>query len=73
MYRRIRNTLFRFCLANVSDFDYSKDSNLSFDDVDCFILTQLQDNIIKINTYYEKFQFNSIIKTINNHVIELSA
>jgi isoleucyl-tRNA synthetase len=72
IYRRIRNSLFRFCLANTADFNYEKDVNLNFDEVDDFVLWQLEQNIIKINFYYEKYQFKNVIKTINNHVIELS-
>jgi isoleucyl-tRNA synthetase len=60
-------------LANLSDFDYQQNDNLEFDDVDNFILGQLQKNIKIINECYEKYEFNNIIKIINNHVIELSA
>jgi isoleucyl-tRNA synthetase len=73
IYRRIRNTLFRFCLANISDFDFEIDQNFNFDNVDSFVLTKLQNNITKINAHYEKYQFSNIIKIISNHVIELSA
>jgi isoleucyl-tRNA synthetase len=38
IYRRIRNTLFRFCLANISDFNYAENANLNFDEVDDFVL-----------------------------------
>jgi isoleucyl-tRNA synthetase len=34
IYRRLRNTLCKFILANVSDFDYDKDKNTDFTKID---------------------------------------
>jgi isoleucyl-tRNA synthetase len=73
IYRRLRNTLFRFCLANTSDFDISKNGNYSFDEVDTFVLNQLSDNINRINLHYENYDFNNVVKIINGHIIELSS
>jgi isoleucyl-tRNA synthetase len=73
IYRRIRNTLFKFCLANISDFNYAKDKNEDYAESDLFILNQLSENVIKINKAYETYDFMNIIKMISNHVIQLSS
>jgi isoleucyl-tRNA synthetase len=73
IYRRIRNTLFKFCLANLSDFNFIKDQCDSFSDEDKYILCQLTENIEKVHNAYREYDFMTIIKIINNHVIELSS
>ncbi|MDR2461733.1 MAG: isoleucine--tRNA ligase [Mycoplasmataceae bacterium] len=73
VYRRIRNSLFKFILSNISDFDYSVNKNTNFSEIDILILHQLSINVIKIKECYELFKFCDIIETINNHIINLSA
>jgi isoleucyl-tRNA synthetase len=71
-YRRIRNTLFKFILSNISD--YQLIDNPQYSEIDKRILNELDDNIKQINTLgYEKYNFALIIKIINNHVIKLSS
>jgi isoleucyl-tRNA synthetase len=72
IYRRIRNTLFKFCLANISDFNYEVDKQEAYSEVDLLILNQLGNNIKKINEAYAKYDFATVVRTINSHVIELS-
>jgi isoleucyl-tRNA synthetase len=72
IYRRIRNTLFKFCLANISDFNYKTNRCEEYSEVDLFILNQLSNNVKKINEAYEKYDFATVVRTINSHVIELS-
>jgi isoleucyl-tRNA synthetase len=72
IYRRIRNTLFKFCLANISDFDYEVDKQEEYSETDLLILNQLATNVRKINDAYEKYDFANVVRTINSHVIELS-
>jgi isoleucyl-tRNA synthetase len=72
IYRRIRNTLFKFILSNISD--YAPQQNHIYSDVDKRILSELSDNIKKINKFgYDKYDFALVVKTINNHVINLSS
>jgi isoleucyl-tRNA synthetase len=59
-------------LSNISDFDYEKDKNTNFSEVDNLILDQLQKNIYDIEKAYENFNFNVVLETINNHIVELS-
>ncbi|MCQ2956806.1 MAG: hypothetical protein MJ233_03000 [Mycoplasmoidaceae bacterium] len=72
IYRRIRNSLFRFCLSNIDDFDFNKDAKYFFATEDLYVLNQLKTNIDKINKGYEAFDFSVAVKTINAHIIELS-
>lgn len=73
IYRRIRNSLFRFCLNNIADFVFEKDHNYSFQDEELFVISQIKENITKINTAYNNFDFSTVIKVINKHIIELSS
>ncbi|GHU47730.1 hypothetical protein FACS1894218_2770 [Bacilli bacterium] len=72
IYRRLRNTLFKFCLANISDFDFDKNACNDFSEIDCLVLTKLAANIDHINLCYEQYDLMTIIRIINSHVIELS-
>ncbi len=72
IYRRIRNSLFRFCLSNIDDFNLEKDAKYFFAPEDLYVLNQLRTNIEKINKGYEAFDFSIAVKTINAHIIELS-
>lgn len=72
IYRRIRNTLFKFILSNISD--YQLIGNPKYSEADLRILNELQENIKLINEEgYDKYNFVLIIKTINNHVTKLSS
>jgi isoleucyl-tRNA synthetase len=73
IYRRIRNSLFKFCLANIADFNYLKNKNTEYREVDQFILQQLANNVKKINEAYKSYNFSQVVQIINNHVIELSS
>jgi isoleucyl-tRNA synthetase len=73
IYRRLRNTLFKFCLANISDFKYEENVNNDFSEVDRLILTKLADNVERINLSYEQHDFMTVIRIINMHIIDLSS
>ena len=60
MYRRIRNSIFKFILSNLSDFNYEQNKSLDFDSADAFVLA------------YENYNFATVIKTINFEAIKLS-
>lgn len=73
-YRRIRNTLFKFILANISDFKLTNDYDLTqLNEADLYILNTLNKNIDKIYKCYENFDFLNVVKIINNHTVELSS
>jgi isoleucyl-tRNA synthetase len=73
MYRRIRNSIFKFILSNLSDFDYEKNKSREFDLADVFVLNELKQNIIKIIDAYENYNFATVIKTVNLEAIKLSS
>ncbi|MFB1081182.1 isoleucine--tRNA ligase [Jeotgalibacillus sp. JSM ZJ347] len=67
VYRKMRNTL-RFLLANLADFDPSKDA-VSFEDlreVDQFMMVRLNQVVKSVTNAYENYEFASIYHTINN-------
>ncbi|MDR0752524.1 MAG: isoleucine--tRNA ligase [Mycoplasmataceae bacterium] len=72
IYRRIRNTLFKFILSNISDFNPAKNWNEEYEEKDLLILHQLRKNISLIKEHYNSFEFSDIVDIINNHTIELS-
>ena len=72
MYRRIRNSIFKFILSNLSDFVYEKDKSTDFDLADVYILNELKQNMNKIIDAYENYNFSIVIKTINLEAIKLS-
>ncbi len=73
IYRRIRNSLFKFVLSNISDFQYSTNKSTNFDEYDKYVLHCLKQNLEKINKAYDEFDFSIVVKTINLHVIDLSS
>ena len=73
VYRKIRNSLFKFCLANTSDFDYDKNSCFEFEKEDLFVLNKLEQSIEIINNAYKKFNFATIVRNVKNVVDDLSS
>ncbi len=71
-YRKIRNTLFRYTLSNLHDFDETLhlQSTLALEDE--YILYSLNEVLQKIIYAYDHYKFIDVIKTINNFTIELS-
>lgn len=71
-YRRIRNTL-RFLLANLNDFDYTKDALgidnlLEIDQYALAYLHKLQDKVV--NQLYPSYQFHFIIQEMVSYCSE---
>ena len=72
MYRRIRNTIFKFILSNLSDFDYENDKCLDFDLADTYVLNEIKNDIQKVVDAYEKYDFAAVLRIINLEAIKLS-
>jgi isoleucyl-tRNA synthetase len=72
MYRRIRNTIFKFILSNLSDFDYENDKCLDFDLADAYVLNEIKNDIQKVVDAYEKYDFAAVLRIINLEAIKLS-
>ncbi|MCF0217766.1 MAG: isoleucine--tRNA ligase [Malacoplasma sp.] len=72
LYRRIRNTLFRFMLGNLNGFDAKKMRGIKYSDADLYVLNVLANNVKEIKKYYEKYDFKQIIKLISKNIVDLS-
>jgi isoleucyl-tRNA synthetase len=75
-YRKIRNSLFRYVLSNLSDFDPQKNA-VPFDEMDIldqYMLRQTVAMSADVLRWYEEFAFHKIYHRINDFcVVELSA
>ena len=70
LYRKIRNTLFRYPLSNLNDFNLSDKKDLSL--VNRYIINKLNILIKNVSKAYSDYKFNEIIKLVNNFTIDLS-
>lgn len=73
IYRRIRNTLFKFILGNIGDFDYSKIKNVKYSQADLYVLNELSETVKEVTNFYENFNYKSIIKLVNKNLANLSS
>jgi isoleucyl-tRNA synthetase len=75
-YRKIRNSLFRYVLSNLYDFDPQKNV-VSFDEMDIldqYMLRQTVAMAVDVTRWYDEFAFHKIYHRINDFcVVELSA
>ncbi|WP_027120320.1 isoleucine--tRNA ligase [Mycoplasmopsis lipofaciens] len=70
IYRKIRNTI-KFLLGNLNDFVY--DPSVERTGVHAYIkaeLEKIKKNVLKA---YDEFRFLSVVKILNNYVIDLSS
>src|SRR5437588_3330691 len=75
IYRKIRNSLFKYVLGNLFDFDPQK-HRVPFDQmqaIDQFMLRQTADLNDQIQRWYEEFAFHKIYQGVNQFVADLSA
>ena len=70
IYRRIRNSI-RFMLGNLFDFDENKKVKLS--GIHSMINEQIDNFIFKINKSYKNYKFQSVIKILNQLLLDLSS
>ncbi len=70
-YRRIRNTL-RFLMANISDFDATKDA-VSFDDlleIDQYALSRAAQVQADILSHFDKYEFHPVVSKLQLYCSE---
>ena len=72
VYRRIRNTLFKYSLSIVSDLKENELVN-NFALEDKYVLDKLNMILKEIDKLYSEYKFNEIVKLINNFTVELSS
>ncbi|GAA5414355.1 isoleucine--tRNA ligase [Ureaplasma ceti] len=73
IYRRIRNTLFKYSLSMINDLDVEHGLATSFELEDQFVLNELHKVLNKISEAYTTYQFSTIVKTVNQFTLDLSA
>lgn len=75
-YRKIRNSLFRYVLSNLYDFDPQKHA-VPFEEMDIldqYMLRQTVAMAVDVTRWYDEFAFHKIYHRINDFcVVELSA
>ena len=75
-YRKIRNSLFRYVLSNLHDFDAQRDA-VPFDQMeglDQYMLRQTAAMAADVTGWYDEFAFHKIYHRINDFcVVELSS
>ncbi len=72
MYRKIRNTLFRFSLGIINDFDPNKDMVQDFRLEDQWALNYLHKVLVQIDKAYANYEFSSVVKLVNKFTYDLS-
>lgn len=72
-YRKIRNTLFKFMLGNLSDFSIKQFKGIKYSPADYYVQTIMMETIKEVDEYYDKFNYKAIIKLINKNITELSS
>lgn len=71
-YRKIRNTLFRYILANINDFDFRDFGEYKYSLADKIVLHSVNKNLKEIDSELQKHNFTAVLKIINKQVIDLS-
>lgn len=72
-YRKIRNTLFRFPLANIKDFDFQDFYQYKYSLSDLMIIAKINKNLINIDNFLKNHMFHESLKLINKQIIDLSS
>src|SRR2546422_6535709 len=75
-YKKIRNSLFRYILGNLYDFDPQRDAIplAQMQAVDQYMLRQSAEIAEQVTRWYDEFAFHKIYQAINHFcIVELSA
>lgn len=72
VYRKLRNTLLRYTISNLHDFDYDKHYTLSTRLEDRYILNELKKVMHTVTQAYDSYNFIDVTKAIVNFTNELS-
>lgn len=67
-YRRIRNTV-RFCINNLMDYNHQQNAVAVQSPLHQWIIFQTNKLAQKVQKYYANYEFNLIIKQLNNWII----
>ncbi|MDE5599493.1 MAG: class I tRNA ligase family protein, partial [Ureaplasma sp.] len=72
VYRKIRNTLFKYSLSTINDFNYRTDRQPIQSLENKYILKRLKQVMNEIENAYNKYDFAHVVKTVYNFTQELS-
>ncbi len=73
LYRKIRNTLFRYPLANLGDFDFAPFASHSFALADLMVVAKVNENLRAIDALRQKYHFHSALKIVGAQIADLSS
>ncbi|AJQ45389.1 isoleucyl-tRNA synthase [Ureaplasma diversum] len=73
IYRRIRNTLFKYSLSVLADFDFKQHYTTNVRQEDLYVLKQFKDLMDQVKVAYETYNFMDVIRLFNKFVLELSS
>lgn len=71
-YKKIRNTLLRYTISNLHDFNYDQDFTYELRLEDYYVLSQLKKVIKQIDKAYEEYSFIDVTKLLMNFTNDLS-
>ncbi|HEX5482388.1 MAG TPA: class I tRNA ligase family protein, partial [Terriglobia bacterium] len=74
-YRKLRNT-FRYCLANLYDFDPQQDivTAAQLEEIDAWAIERTAQVLEQVQAEYEKFEFHRVYRTLSDFAtVDLSA
>ncbi|MDC4181972.1 isoleucine--tRNA ligase [Mycoplasma bradburyae] len=73
IYRKIRNSLFRFILGNLNDFDFKDLKTYKLSLADLLTINQVNKSFRKIDQAYLNYDYLEITKEINKMIVDLSS
>lgn len=73
IYRRIRNTLFKYSLSILNDFDPNIHYTTQVREEDLYVLKQFKELMQQVKQAYETYNFIDVIRLFNKFILELSA
>ncbi|MEJ3536422.1 isoleucine--tRNA ligase [Ureaplasma parvum] len=73
IYRRIRNTLFKYSLSILNDFEPSVDFSFNVRQEEQFVLNEFNELHIKVIKAYENFDYQTVVKLFNKFILDLSS
>ncbi|MCV3728745.1 isoleucine--tRNA ligase [Ureaplasma miroungigenitalium] len=72
IYRRIRNTLFKYSLSVLADFNPSTDYTTDLRQEEYYVLNEFKKMYLACVQAYNDFNFMEVIKNVNKFILELS-
>lgn len=65
-YRKIRNSLFRYVLSNLNDYDFKYAKKAKYNDADLYVLYNVGESLKEIDLAYNSFNFKNVYRVVLN-------